>query len=79
MTVREVVEQVKKNLGEINVPVAQMQSIGFPIARAIDGLNAVLQAWDEEDKQNQKQPEEPEVKFEVVPAEDVPEEVRNNG
>lgn len=79
MTVREVVEQVKKGLGEINVPVAQMQSIGFPIAQAIDGLNAVLQAWDEEDKQNQKQPEEPEVKLEVVPAEEVPEEVRNNG
>lgn len=81
MTVREVVEQVKKDLGEINVPVAQMQAIGFPIAQAIDGLNAVLQAWDEEDKQKTEQakPEEPEVKLEVVPAEEVPEEVRNNG
>lgn len=79
MTVREVVEQVAKDLGNINVPVSQMQNIGFPIAQAIDGLNAVLQAWDEEDKQNQKQPDEPEMKLEVVPAEEVPEEVRNNG
>lgn len=80
MTVREVVEQVKKNLGEINVPVAQMQAIGFPIAQAIDGLDAVLKAWDEQEKQEQQeQPEEPELKLEVVPAEEVPEEVRNNG
>lgn len=71
MTVREVVETVKKNLGEINIPVSQMQAIGFPIAHAIDGLDAVLKAWDEADKP------EP-LKFEVVPADEVPEEIRND-
>lgn len=81
MTVREVVELVRNDLGNISVPVSQMTTIGVPIARAIDGLDAVLKAWDEEDKQKTEQakPEEPEMKLEVVPAEEVPEEVRNNG
>ena len=71
MTVREVVEQVAKDLGNINVPVSQMQNIGVPIAQAIQGLNAVIQAWDEADK-----PEPP--KIEAVPADEVPEEIRND-
>ena len=81
MTVREVVEQVITDLGNISIPLAKMESIGFPIERARQNLGAVIRAWDEEDKQKKEQvnPEEPEVKFEVVPAEDVPEEVRNNG
>ena len=77
MTVREVVEAVAKDLGNISVPLNKMESIGFPIEQARQNLGAVLQAWDEEQKQAQQ--EEPEVKLEVVPAEDVPEEVRNNG
>lgn len=71
MTVREVVEQVVKDLGNINVPVSQMQNIGVPIAQAIQGLNAVIQAWDEADK-----PEPP--KIEAVPVNEVPEEIRND-
>ena len=79
MTVREVVEQVAKDLGNINVPVSQMQNIGVPIVQAIQGLNAVIQAWDEEDKKKQEaKPDEPEIKLEVVPAEEVPEEIRND-
>lgn len=87
MTVREVIEQVKKDLGEINVPVAQMQSIGFPIARAIEGLDAVIQAWDDEDKQNREKQEtqeqsnrdEPKISFEVIPEDDALVEAQNNG
>lgn len=87
MTVREVVEQVKKDLGEINVPVAQLQSIGFPIARAIEGLDAVIQAWDEEDKQNREKqkaqekpnPDEPTFTFDVIPEDDALVEAQNNG
>lgn len=77
MTVREVVEQVAKDLGNINVPVSQMQNIGVPIAQAIQGLNAVIQVWDELDKQ-QAAKEEPEMKIVEVPADEVPEEIRND-
>lgn len=75
MTVREVVEQVMTDLGNISVPVAQMQSIGFPIAQAVQNLGVVIKAWDEDEKKKQEeQPaEEPEIKLEVVPADEVPE------
>lgn len=78
MTVRDVVEQVKKELGEISVPVAQMQGIGIPIARAIEGLTVVLKAWDEAEKKDKEE----ENKFEITdlhvePADDA--EEQNNG
>lgn len=79
MTVRNVVEMVVSDLGNISVPVSQMSAIGVPIARCVDGLNAVLQAWDEDEKKKQEaQPDEPEIKLEVVPANEVPEEIRND-
>jgi len=87
MTVREVVELVRNDLGNISVPVSQMTTIGVPIARAIDGLNAVIQAWDEEDKQNrekqetqeQSNPDEPTFTFDVIPEDDALVEAQNNG
>lgn len=77
MTVREVVEHVMTDLGNISIPVAQTQSIGIPIMQAIQNLGAVIKAWDEEDRKNQEeQPaEEPEIKLEVVPADEVPEDL----
>lgn len=87
MTVREVVELVRNDLGNISVPVSQMTTIGVPIARAIDGLDAVLKAWDDEDKQNRKKqetqeqsnPDEPKISFEVIPEDDALVEGQNNG
>ena len=81
MTVREVVELVRNDLGNISVPVSQMTTIGVPIARAIDGLDAVLKAWDEEDKQKEEQsnPNEPKFSFDVIPEDDALVEGQNNG
>ena len=81
MTVREVVEQVITDLGNISVPVAQMPNIGIPIAQAIQNLCDVVRAWDDDEKKEKEEntDEEPEMSLDLVPADKVPEEVRNNG
>ena len=55
MTVREVVEMVKADLGSIRVPAAETHAIGVPIARAIQNLDAVIRAMDEFDQQRQEE------------------------
>lgn len=65
MTVKEVVENVIKELGAIPVPVNQMESIGFPIARSIQGLNSCIDAWNEEEAKEQQEPV-----IELVPMEE---------
>lgn len=53
MTVRAAVESIIKDLGEIPVPISQMESVGFPIARSIQNLKIICAAWDaEEAKKN---------------------------
>lgn len=78
MTVREIVEMVIKDLGSIDVPVNRLNSVGVPIANAIQGLQLCVQAWDEEEAKQaaQAQEDDDDVKLEVVPAEEVPEEIR---
>ena len=78
MTVKEIVEKVIEDLGNVNVPVSQLNSVGMPIAHAIQGLQLCVQAWDEEAARQaaQAQQEDDDVKLEVVPAEEVPEEIR---
>lgn len=55
MTVRELVADVVKDLSEIKVPIGQMEEIGFPIARSIEGLKSCLEAWDEEERKKQEE------------------------
>ena len=68
MTVREIVETVIKDLGGINVPVSMLDNIGIPIARAIQGLQLCVDAWNEDDaKQDQKLSEDnDDVQLELV-------------
>ena len=65
MTVRDAVESIIKDLGEIPVPISQMESVGFPIARSIQNLKSICAAWDAEEAR-QAQQEEPEIKLELV-------------
>ena len=44
VTVMDVLKDVQKILGEINVPVSQIDSIGIPIARALDGVRICVDA-----------------------------------
>ena len=46
MTVKEVLKDVQKVLGDINVPATQIESIGVPIARALNGLKVCVEAID---------------------------------
>lgn len=43
-TVREVLEEVVEMLNEIKVPMSEIDAIGIPIARSINGINACLGA-----------------------------------
>ena len=78
MTVKEIVETVITDLGNINVPVSQLNSIGVPITHAIRGLQLCVQAWDEEAARQAEQAQEDDdgVKLEVVSVEDMTEEER---
>ena len=44
MTLQEVLEQVRDNLGRIRVPVAMIEEIGAPIASAMASLDSCLEA-----------------------------------
>ena len=49
ITVRQAVENIIRDLGNIPVPISQMESVGFPIARSIQNLKSVCAAWDAEE------------------------------
>jgi hypothetical protein len=49
MTVRDAVESIIKDLGEIPVPISHMETVGFPIARSIQNLKIICAAWDAEE------------------------------
>ena len=49
MTVRQAVENIIRDLGNIPVPISQMESVGFPIARSIQNLKSICAAWDAEE------------------------------
>ena len=75
MTMREAVGEIKKTLENINVPVSLIQSIGLPIAQSIQILDAIIQVFDEQEKQSKKN----EAILYAASEDEVPEEVRNNG
>lgn len=78
MTVRQVVEQIVKDLGAIEVRMSDIERYGIPIARSIAGLNEICKAWDMQEAQEKAaQEEEPEVEMKLVPMEEVPEEERH--
>lgn len=80
MTVRQVVEQIIGDLGKIEVRMIDLDRYGIPIARAIAGLQEICKAWDmqeEQEKASQDGQEESEIKLELVSAEEVPEEAKN--
>lgn len=73
MTVRDVIEQIIKDLGSVEVRMSDIDRYGIPIARAINGLKEVCNAWDREAQETQ---EEQEITMEMVPEEQVPMEER---
>lgn len=92
MSVRQAVENIILDLGNIPVPISQMESVGFPIARSIQNLKSICAAWDaEEALQKQAQQGQAEgIKLEVIPEggkedaqenaqENAPEEEEENG
>ena len=56
LTVKDVLEDVKKVLGGIEVPATKIESIGIPIARAMNGIQMCIDAMNK-DEQKQEEPE----------------------
>ena len=67
LTVKELLVQVRDNLNEIRIPASELQNIGLPIAQAINGLTACIDAINNAEAKP-KQDDIPEI--ELVPAEE---------
>lgn len=50
ITVKEVIENVIKELNEIRIPMNLVKDIGFPIGRSIENLQACINAWETADQ-----------------------------
>ena len=73
VTVKEVLEQTAKMLGEISIPASLIESIGIPVARAINNLKLCTEAMDRDEAEQRKKAEEPQI-LEAVPEEGQAEE-----
>lgn len=56
-TIREVLEDVLKILNDIKVPMSEIDNIGIPVARSINGIKACLEAMTENDIKEFYEPE----------------------
>lgn len=73
MTVKDVLNDVIKLLNGINIPVSMVETVGIPVARAINGINLCINAFDEQEKAKQAE-QEPEIEIrEVDPNDPIPE------
>lgn len=53
-TVKDILMDVNKLLNEINIPISMVQSIGIPVARAINGIQLCIDAFDMQEAQQEK-------------------------
>ena len=67
-TVKDILIDVNKLLNGINIPVSMVESIGIPVARAINGIQLCIDAFDMQEKADQKEPE-----IEIVETDSAPE------
>ena len=73
-TVKDVLTDVVRILNEINVPVNKINEIGLPIARAIQGINICLDAFNRQEQEAH----EPEIEVvEVGETDSIPEGENN--
>ena len=62
MTIKEVLIKVHQDLGNINVPVAQIDQIGVPIAQALNNIGMCIEAMNRsEAEEAQAKDDEPEI------------------
>ena len=78
MTVKDVLTDVTKILSEINVPATMIESIGIPVAKAINGISICIEAMNREqqmesEREAQKAAQDEPV-IELVPEEKVNED-----
>ncbi len=56
-TVKDILIDVSKLLNGINIPVAMVESIGIPVARAINGIKICIDAFDQQKEAEQEKQE----------------------
>ena len=54
MTIKDVLTDVTKVLGDINVPASKIEEIGIPIAKAINGIKACIDAMNRDEEERAK-------------------------
>lgn len=75
VTVEDVLADVRRILGDIDVPVQKLEQIGMPISKAINGIDLCLEAFQREREASAK--EEPvDIDVSFVPEDEVPEEIK---
>ncbi len=70
MTTKEILTDIVRILGNIDVPVSRIEQIGIPIARCINGVQVCIEAITREEE------EEPKITLEKVDS--IPEEEEGN-
>ena len=55
MTIEEAIKRAREILNGISVPVGMTEAIAFPIHQAVNLLDAVMEAYAEEDRQNESE------------------------
>lgn len=58
MTVKDVLKDVMDTLNGISIPVSQLDSIGMPVARAINGIKACVDAMEKAEAEEAAKAEE---------------------
>ena len=56
-TVKDILTDVNKLLNGINIPVAMVESIGIPVARAINGIQLCIDAFERQEQAEQEKQE----------------------
>lgn len=64
MTVRDVLLEVQHQLNELKIPVAEVETIGIVVARAISGIQVCIEAMDRADAEQAEQKEP--IQLEIV-------------
>lgn len=58
MTIKEILIDVCRMLGNIDVPATKIEQIGIPIARSINGIQVCIDAMDRADSEAKMRTEE---------------------
>ena len=66
MTIKDVLTDIRNQLNEIKIPVSQIENIGIPVARAINGIQLCIDTFQQAESGQGQEPKEDEPEIELV-------------